>query len=105
VLLPPQVVLLHLAQTLQRREGVEGAAVDVAERAAVRCAQVVQHQRDALRMESEQEARLRRARTMMLLLLLHRKENRHSSGSCRSTLRPENTVDSCLKRSSALQHI
>ena len=42
---------------------------------------------------------------MMLLLLLHRNENKHSCGSCRSTRRPENTVDSCLKRWSALLHV
>jgi hypothetical protein len=39
---------------------------------------------------------------MMLLLLLQRKENRHSCGSWRSTRSPENTVDNCLKRASAL---
>jgi hypothetical protein len=39
----------------------------------------------------------------MLLLLLQRNENRHSCGSWRSTRNPEKTVDSCLKRASALQ--
>jgi hypothetical protein len=55
--------LPQLAHTLLPRQGV-----DVAERAAVRSAHVVQHQRDALRLQSEREARRRHMHSVALLL-------------------------------------